>query len=173
MYSQKLLIGISCLMMTASLTSISSAATQTGKLQIHLSIDRSCKLDAADVNLDFGTLSTLEKEKKINTDEGKGIKVTCSQDLPFTIGLDYGTNHSGSAEDGERYMGNGSSYLRYSLYKQDGGFWGDGTGAIADLLSSTGTGKEENYSVTGIAFKKVGAIASGNYTDTVNIIVSY
>jgi spore coat protein U-like protein len=102
------------------------------------------------------------------------LNVTCTLSDPYTIAL---SNGSGTGADptagasGRKMTGPSSALLAYNLY-QDSGYtqaWGT-SGAY--LYSGTGTGTQVALPVYGrIPASQVAA--AGNYTDTINVTVTF
>src|SRR5262245_1097905 len=92
------------LLSTASL----GASTSTATLTVTATVAAECSVTGA--TLAFGTYSTLGSS---NVDQTASFNVACTTGTSATVGLDLGSNASGST----RRMTNGASgFLNYELY---------------------------------------------------------
>lgn len=101
--------------------------------------------------------------------------MNCSQGPPYQIGLDGGSNSTGTIATpaaGDRRMASGTgAFVPYDLY-QDGArsqFWGNTLGT--DMLAGTGTAANQAYPVYGRVPST--NFPAGTYTDTVTARVVY
>jgi spore coat protein U-like protein len=101
------------------------------------------------------------------------VNVTCAAGLDYSIALNKGTT-TGAAVDDRMMTDGGSNTLSYVLYNDSGHgtIWGDGTGTTQTVGPETGDGTLQPYTVYG----RIPAgqyVASGGYTDTVTVTVTY
>jgi spore coat protein U-like protein len=145
---------------TAS-TSTSATATVVG----------SCNLSAT--TMDFGTTSFLTS----NLDATATISAQCNVSMPYSIGLDNGSNASGS----QRRMKQGASnFINYNLYTDSGrtSAWTSTTsttsctGGAGTCITGTGTGSTQTITVYG-RVPPQSSQAPGTYTDTVLITFTF
>ena len=145
---------------TAS-TSTSATATVTS----------TCNISTTALN--FGTASLLTS----NIDATGTISAQCSNTLPYSIGLNSGSNASGS----QRRMKPGSaSFINYNLYTDSGrtSAWATTTsatsctGGAGTCVTGTGTGSTQSIAVYGRVPAQSSPVV-GTYTDTVVVTVTF
>jgi spore coat protein U-like protein len=103
------------------------------------------------------------------------ISATCTNGSPYSIGFDNGANYLTT-----RRMATGGVYLGYGLYI-DSGFTRPWTTALTNSTCTvlngcflgTGTGVAQTISVYGQVPTVATAPASGTYSDTVNMTITY
>lgn len=123
-----------------------------------------CTVSATD--LDFGTSGVLAS----NLDATNTISVNCSNLTPYTIGLDGGS--TGAVDPTLRKMTIGLSEVTYGIYQDAGRStpWGESIGT--NTISGTGNGSVQTYTGFGRVPPQT-TPASGTYTDTVIVTVTY
>ena len=84
------------------------------------------------------------------------------------LDIDLGQNHDGT----NRRMLNGTSYLSYGLYQQDGTDFGP-TALLGPASATTDATGSASIQVTGKMLQGPNLIAPGAYKDTVIVTVSY
>jgi spore coat protein U-like protein len=98
------------------------------------------------------------------------ISVTCTTGSTYNVGLDKGAN---GADVTHRQMKNGTNTLNYTLTRDSsGGSQNFGETAGTDTVAGLGTGS----AVTTTVYGQVPAgqyVATGAYTDTVNVTITY
>jgi spore coat protein U-like protein len=154
--------GIAC--PTGSRTaSTSTSATAT--------VSSTCNVSTSSLN--FGTASFLTS----NIDATGSINAQCSSGLPYSIGLDNGSNASGS----QRRMKQGTSnFISYNLYTNSGrtSAWttttsaSSCTGGTGTCITATGTGSTQSTTVYGRVPTQTSP-PTGTYTDTVVVTVTF
>ncbi|ABI56134.1 spore coat U domain-containing protein [Alkalilimnicola ehrlichii MLHE-1] len=149
----------------ASMTAV--AQTDTATFDVTATVDPTCTVDAD--NLVFGTYDPFSDTP---LDENSEIRVQCTSDTPYDIGLDDGDN---TGAEGERRMAlaDESDFLEYDLYHDNHGgtSWGD-IDSGAELTGLSGTGSEQSYVVYGRIFAEQ-SVAVGNYVDTIEVTVKW
>jgi spore coat protein U-like protein len=130
-----------------------------------------CHLSATPLN--FGSASLLTS----NVDAIAMLTVQCTNTTPYSIGLDNGSNASGS----QRRMVNGATnYISYNLYTDAArsSAWNTTTSASSctgggsSCVLGTGTGSNQSITVYGRVPPQV-APAVGTYSDTVIVTVTF
>ncbi|WP_234703203.1 spore coat U domain-containing protein [Sphingobium chlorophenolicum] len=142
------------------------AADATTTMGVSATVLNVCLVSAT--NMAFGT---YDPTSSVPTDATSSVSVTCTPGTLFNVGLNAGA--TGGATVTTRQMLKGASPLNYSLYSNAGRTtnWGNTSGS--DTVSQTSAG------ITPMAFTVYGRIpaqqsaASGNYTDTITVTVSY
>lgn len=144
----------------------SDAETTTANLRIEATIVSSCSvvgntLDFGEVSEDGGTL--LRTKTKID--------VTCTQGLPFQVGIDNGSND----RNGQRRMKNRTSreFLRYEIYKSQIGNDRFGDSIVSQRVNGIGRGQR---AVVIPAFGEIQAGQSepaGRYLDNAVVTVYF
>jgi spore coat protein U-like protein len=107
------------------------------------------------------------------TDAQSTVNVTCAAGLGYSIALNQGST-SGATVDDRAMSDGGSNTLSYGLYSDSGHstLWGDGTASTSVVGPETGDGTAQGHTVYG----RIPAgqfVASGGYTDTVTVTVTY
>ncbi|MBM7328346.1 Csu type fimbrial protein [Brucella intermedia] len=172
MYTRKRVQSMSYFMISMGLLSTAQAAQVNGKLQVKVNIGSVCELKSGDKSvLDFGTLNNLDdKDHDQQTAAGSGIDIQCSKGILYRIGLDPGLHRFAPAI---RQMTNGSSFIRYTLYKDSARqeWWGSLDQPL-NVLSAIGNGVVQSYPVYG-RIPKQATPAAGAYSDTVIVQVTF
>lgn len=150
------------------------AAEDTATFQVRIVIQESCTISAtAPTNIDFGThvRSTGAPATQTGT-----ITVNCSAGTPYTIGLNGGSNSTGTAAApaaGERRMRHGTTtaHVPYDLFRDAGfsQFWGNTPGS--DTVAGTGNAANQTFTVHGRVPST--NYAAGTYVDTVTAKIVY
>lgn len=147
--------------------------TVTGSLQVKITISQECKVNPdGDATLNFGTPTILSQDAySVGT-----IKVLCTKDTTYNIGLNAGNNPSTPGDVATRRMkhtGN-NDYVGYQLYSDEGrkNVWGT-TEKKDTVDSKIADGTAQPYSVYGRVPKLATAVATGEYTDTVTVTVTF
>lgn len=140
------------------------AATETGSIAVSAEVAASCTLSTSP--LAFGSYTATD-----DLDATTDLSLTCSSGTTYDIALDVGTGAGATAA--VRVMEDGSANpLNYALYNDSGRTQTWGTTELTDTVAGTGTGSAETITVYGRVpqgqYQPV-----GNYTDTVNVTVTY
>ncbi|MGB4865302.1 MAG: spore coat U domain-containing protein [Hyphomicrobium sp.] len=145
-----------------------SAAQQTGTMAVTATINASCTL--ATNPLAFGSLTNVNGSPiQVQTT----VDVDCTTDSPFNIGIDYGSNPSGST----RRMASGANLLTYTVSID--GYGVTAFGPISSYLSpnnysSPATGNNGLHSVTIWGeIPSQSTPPSGSYSDTLTVTLQY
>jgi len=145
-----------------------SASTSTSAT---VTITSNCNISTTALN--FGTTSLLTS----NIDATGTINAQCNNSLPYSIGLDNGSNASGS----QRRMKQGSSnFVNYDLYTDSGraSAWTTTTsttsctGGTGTCITNTGTGASQPITVYG-RVPSQSSTSPGTYSDTVLVTVTF
>lgn len=142
------------------------AATATTTLPVSTTVANTCDTLTA-TDLMFGN---YDPTSATATDGSSSISVRCTLDDGYTISLNQGTTSGGSIS--QRLMTNGSQTVNYNLYTTSGRtiIWGDSL--AGSIVSGTGTGTLDSYTVYG-RIPPLQTIAAGNYSDTITVSVDY
>ena len=157
-------IGLAALSPLFAAPAIAQVATTTFNVQII--IDAECLINSA-TDLDFGTTGVIAAP----IDAASEIAVQCTTGTPYNIGLNAGIG-SGATVDTRLMTGPGAATVAYSLYSDAGRsvVWGETVGT--NTVASTGTGADQVFPVYG-RVPAQGTPATGTYTDTVTVTVTY
>ncbi|ALV93412.1 spore coat U domain-containing protein [Pantoea vagans] len=165
---------IACLCLWSSWPCFASSTTDS--FQVMAAITSGCAFGSnssasADFGtLDFGTMSAISTPVDVSSSSGAGsIVVTCTPGTAITLALDYG-EHGGSASS--RYLSNGSATLAYQLYQDAAHTTVWGSDALAYSVSSF-PDSTQTYTIYGRLFATSGLPASGTYSDTVTVTLTY
>lgn len=147
----------------------SLAGTATSSFSVTATVANSCIVSASTL-----AFPTYLPTTATATTGSTALNVTCTLSAPYTVAL---SNGSGTGADptagasGRKMTGPSSALLAYNLY-QDAAFtqaWGS-TGLY--LYSGTGNGLLQALTVYGrVPASQVAA--AGNYTDTINVTVTF
>lgn len=169
MYTRGLLIGLAA---SFALTGAAHAAgTANGNLRVQATVLSACGVQ--DSTLDFGQVnpSTGTTGQRPQTD----LRVTCTNGVPYTVGLGDGSHASG----GLRFMNRlatggvrGVDLLQYELYKALTGSARFGDAVASERVSGVGTGATQNIPVFG-ALPAGQDAGTGNFVDNVVITVRF
>jgi spore coat protein U-like protein len=150
------------------------AGTATANLTVQITITASCTINAA--TLDFGSNPGTNLLAS-NVDATASLSVTCTSGSPYSIGMDNGAN----ASSGQRRMKNGTTnFINYNLFT-DSLRTAPWTTASSNTVCTTtnscvlgtGTGASQSVTIYGRVPIVASAPASGAYTDTVVMTVTY
>ncbi|MEI6797902.1 MAG: spore coat U domain-containing protein [Pseudomonadota bacterium] len=145
-----------------------TACTQTGEIAgftVSANVTASCSVDAT--AMDFGIVNGHVRRP---LDSSAQIFVSCTNATPYTVGLDYGTNASDATSTGRR-MTNGVNTVHYGLFHSPSrsDSWGL-TNETAYM--GVGTGSSQSLNIYGRTFGDQD-LASGHYSDSVVIVITY
>ena len=140
------------------------AATAPTTLSVTLTINAACLVSTTPVAFPAqGVLSAAVPQTG-------SVLVTCTNTTTYTIGLDKGAG-TGASVTNRLMTGPGSATVQYGLF-QDSGLATNWTDTGAGLVSSTGTGAQQTFTVYGNVPAQT-TPAPGAYADTVNVTVTY
>lgn len=128
------------------------------------SVAKQCTVTAT--NIDFGTKGPLSAV----TDATSTITAKCTNTTPYQVGLDNGSNASGSARRLRR--GVASDYLGYELYRDSARSQRWGNTMDVDRVTATGSAANQNFTVYG-RVPAQSTPPAGTYTDTITVTVTY
>lgn len=117
--------------------------------------------------LAFGSISGLITA---NSDQTSTISMTCTGRTPWTVGLNDGLNASGSIR--RMRLGITGNYVNYELYRESARTNRWGNTINTDTVAGTGTGSSATLTVHG-RVPATQAAASGSYSDTITVTVTY
>ena len=141
------------------------AATDTTTFNVKIVITESCDIHTtAATDVDFGShaRSTTAQQAATGT-----LTVNCTDGTPYNIGLDNGSNFSGT----RRMSDGGTNYLGYGLFRDSAHSLAWGTTIGTNTLTGTGTAANQVISVYG---QTVDTNApAGSYSDIVTASVTY
>ncbi len=105
-----------------------------------------------------------------NIDTTSSVFVTCTNNLPYDIGLNEGTTAGGTTTT--RLMDNAGTTVSYQMFSNAGRTtnWGDAVGI--DTVAGTGTGSSQALTVYG-RVPTQSTPTPGTYTDTVVVTVTF
>ncbi len=145
------------------------AATDTGNFDVTITITSTCDIDtASNADVAFGNQASTASNIQIST---ASINVTCTQDTPYTIALNSGTNADATSR---RMIGQtvNTDFVPYELYSDAySTLWGDGTTFGAVSGGHTGNGSSQSHTI-------YGQVPSANapaqdYQDTVTATITW
>lgn len=144
------------------------AQIQAGDFQTNATMNATCAVSANDVDFSFSPVADTTVVRSTLT-----AKVTCSKNLPFTLGLSEGS--SGNVLDRIMSSTTTNDKLHYNFYVGLNspvvvGHTGTGTGT--GVINSTGTGSNQNIIVQG-RMSKNQFVAPGQYSDSLSVVLTY
>ena len=153
--------------------SASICAAATKDMDVTATVGEACLVTIEDT-LDFGAYDGILANATTHKDVDFSVSALCSLDTKGTMNINPGL--AAVADIGTvtpvRQMANGSSRLKYNLYKNIGRttIWGAGVDTGGNLHTGTGITK----SIVGFARLNAGQIVpDGAYQDTVTLTVTY
>lgn len=150
----------------AATGSSAHATTATGQFQVTLTIQAECRLTSA-TDLAFGTTGVIQSA--INSTSTIGVQ--CTNSTPYNVGINAGTGSGATVAS--RIMSSGAGAgVTYQLYRDSARtqLWGNTVNT--DTVSATGTGAVQSLTVYG-RVPAQNTPAAGNYSDTVQVTVTY
>lgn len=160
--------GFAALLMSLS-SAVAVAATSTTTFEVSATVADACSVAAT--NLAFGEVTPVNNA---NIDATSTVTVTCSLGTAYNITLDAGAN-AGTAGDvtTRRMKDAGTNYLSYQMYSDTlrSTVWGNTVGT--NSVAGTGTGLGVPAVVYGRIPSGQQETATGSYTDTINVTVTY
>jgi spore coat protein U-like protein len=142
------------------------AATATGTLTVEAGVGTACSVGNTTMNFG-GAIPSNNPALNITG----SVNINCTTGAPFTVDLDGGSALQGTL----RGMKNGTNRIQYQLYLDVGhtSVWGlacCGGGSVAGV----GIGAPETLVVYGgIGAGAIGSAPAGEYSDTVNITLTF
>ena len=143
---------------------VANATTATANLTVTATVLSTCSVTAG--SLAFGNYDPTSAS---NVDQAGTFQVTCTKGTSATVGLDTGSNASGST----RRMTDGTDFLSYELYKE---------AARTNVWSNSGLGlvslaaAPSNTAQTLTVYGRISGsqnVGAGSYSDTVVITVTF
>lgn len=154
--------GVAGLLVTALPMNKTEAATATATMSVSANIGGVCTVGGA--NLSFGTYAATAASTATGS-----IQVTRSNGTNAVVSLNQGNNNNRLPSAGTRALNNGTNYLGYDVYSDNG---------YATLWNATNTQPitSTGAPVTLTAYGRIPAgqnPATGSYNDTITITVSF
>ena len=149
------------------------AGTATANMTVQITITASCTINTT--TLDFGSNpGTALVASAING--STTVSVTCTNGSPYSIGMDNGANVSGS----QRRMNSGTNFLNYNLFVDAARLNAWTTAASSSTCTTanscylgTGSGAAQSVNIYGTVPSTGTAPATGVYTDTVTMTITF
>ena len=145
-----------------------NAGSASTSLALSASVSNNCSISTSAVG--FGSYDPVVANASANLDGTGTVTIACTKGATTTIGLDLGSNASGSAR---RLTDGSSNYLTYELYQDSSRstVWGNsGSGLFTPAAAPSKASR---------AFTAYGRVAgnqdvpAGTYTDTVTATVNF
>ena len=146
----------------------SEAAAASGSLGVSASVANNCTISTA--ALAFGAYDPVVANAASNLDGTGTVTIACTKGAASTIGLNLGSNASGST----RRLNDGSSnYLTYEMYQDSGRttVWGN-SGAALLTPAAAPSKTARNFTVYG-RIPSNQDVPAGGYADTVTATVNF
>lgn len=141
------------------------SATATTTFQVTATVAANCELSAN--TLAFGSYDPISVT---DTDAASTITATCTNGVPYGIGLNAGVGAGASVSD-RKMTGPSASLLDYAIYSDAGRttIWENTGGAV---VSDTGDGTGQVIDVYG-RIPNSQAVISGAYADTITVTITF
>jgi spore coat protein U-like protein len=151
------------LVLPPSCTTLNSAPTTIGPMQVNLAINPSCTISANP--LSFGTVTGLSGQTA-----STNLSATCTLNAPYSIALD-GGSVAGDVNARRMRLGPGPDTIDYQLYRDSARtlVWGDTTGT---RVTGVGTGSTQSIPVFGLVPTQ-GPRPPGVYADTITVTIVF
>lgn len=155
------------------LTGSAFAASKVGTLNVKLTIESGCSVftDNANSTLNFGTWTTLSD----SIEQSTTFNVSCS-DASKTFDVGLGTGQNGTIAARKLALGgtDKTKTINYNLYTDSsyGKVWGNTIGSDTVQKTSGAAGTNVPFTVYGRVPAQAGVPAAGQYSDTVQIVVT-
>lgn len=145
------------------------AGSATSNMAVSASVSANCTISAAPMA--FGAYDPIVTNASTALTQSANLAVDCTNGSAATITLGQGANSGTGSTDAApiRRMANGSNYLNYGLYSDNGDTttWDNSTG-----VSYTGTGASDSVTVYG-SIPGGQNVSAGSYTDTVVATITF
>ncbi len=146
----------------------SEAASASTSLSVSASVANNCTISTA--ALAFGAYDPVVANAASNLDSTGTVTITCTKGAASTIGLNLGSNASGSTR---RLTDGSSNYLTYEMYQDSGRttVWGNsGAALLTPAVAPSKTAR--NFTVYGRVTSNQD-VPAGSYADTVTATVNF
>ena len=148
--------------LAVGLASPAAASTQTGLIEVAITIVPTCVIKTTDMN--FGTFTSSEPTDDLGT---SNITTTCSLLTSFTLGLDGGLHADGA----QRRMSDGNgNFVRYSIARDVART--QLLRPAVDLVPLIGTGLPQVTQLYG-SVPTGQNVPAGTYTDRITVTVDF
>ncbi len=146
----------------------SDAASASASLSVSASVANNCTISTA--ALAFGAYDPVVANAASNLDSTGTVTITCTKGAASTIGLNLGSNASGSTR---RLTDGSSNYLTYEMYQDSGRttVWGN-SGAALLTPAAAPSKTARNFTVYGRVTSNQD-VPAGSYADTVTATVNF
>ena len=154
-------------LMLCMATNAHAGSTSTS-LALSASVSNNCTISTSAVG--FGSYDPVVVNASAALDGTGTVSIACTKGATTTIGLDLGSNASGSTR---RLTDGSSNYLTYELYQDSGRttVWGNaGAGLLSPVAAPSKAAR--NFTVYGRVTSNQD-VAAGSYSDTVVATVNF
>jgi spore coat protein U-like protein len=143
------------------------ASTATGQMNVTLTLQAECRLTSVS-NLAFGTSGVIQSAISGTS----VIGVQCTNTTPFDVGISAGTGSGATVTTRKMTAGAAGATVNYQLFRDSAHtqVWGDTVSS--NTASGTGNGNIQTLTVHGVVPAQT-TPAAGNYTDTVQVTITY
>ena len=148
-----------------------NAATATSTLGVSLTVLAGCEITSVG-DVEFAGTDLIAKSEPTATGT---IQVKCSDGQAYSVGLGAGTGADASVTERKMTRAGGEETISYSLYRDASHtqVWGDTIEGTPNVVTGTGTGASQSYTVYGKVIAPQSPPAAGTYSDSVAITVTY
>jgi len=150
---------------------VRDSGNKASLVELRMQVVNDCVITAPDIS--FGSAPVASGFGVIN---GRAIKVQCTKDSAYTVGLDEGRNPSA---DRRRMRSSEGNFLAYDLFKGAGATRWGGVGAArrassdADVNPGDGTGGDQWFVYYARIYSDQANVPVGTYTDSIVIDVAF
>jgi len=160
------LVLFGCILQVGVSTAV-EASIPTGQMSVTLTLQAECRLTSVS-NLAFGTSGVIQSA--INGTSVIGVQ--CTNTTPYDVGLSAGTGPGATVTNRKMAAGAGGATINYQLFRDSAHtqVWGDNISSNTE--SGIGNGSIQTLTVYGVVPAQT-TPAAGNYTDTVQVTITY
>ena len=171
------LLPVSAALVAGLLSSGATMAADTlngGNFGVKIAITSECTVDAAKTDLDFGSKASTATAAA--TANNGGFSVTCTNQTPYSIGLQSTAGSSSSDGSGtmKATVGSTEYTIGYQLYQDAGDStpWGNSNTGSINTKEALGSGIAQAHTVFGKTTSTLN-VPVATYTDTVAVSIYY
>jgi spore coat protein U-like protein len=160
--------GAAGLLLIVAGTAPAHAGSASAALNVSATVANNCTIST--VALAFGAYDPVTTNAAANLDSTATVTVACTKGATSTIGMNLGSNASGSTR---RMTDGATNYLTYELYQDSGRttVWGNsGTGLFTPAAAPSKAAR--NFTVYGRVASNQD-VPAGTYTDTITATVNF
>ncbi|MBS0199521.1 MAG: spore coat protein U domain-containing protein [Proteobacteria bacterium] len=159
------------LLASAAVPAMAATNPVTTSFNVTLTVQKACTVTTPSA-LAFGTHDYTEST---NIDNTTNISVKCTKNTSYNVGIDAGGGGGTVSTRTMKGTGANTDTVAYALYRDSARTqnWGVTTGAGGDTYVGTGNNNAQTIPVYGRVLPASLNVTPDNYSDTVNVTVTY